>query len=122
MKHESSEQFDLDQLLRPSEAFSQPSEVANDPDLTLNEKRAILASWASDACAVEAAPTLRQRPGGPAVTVDEVLEALCVLDNEAHRRAASSDWAKRQGRRGAAQASVRRRKSRDPDGGSMLSA
>jgi hypothetical protein len=37
--------------------------VVNDPDLTLNEKRAILASWASDACAIEAAPGLRRVPG-----------------------------------------------------------
>jgi len=51
--------FDFDQLLHPAQAFGHPSDVVNDPDLTLNEKRAILASWASDACAVEAAPGLR---------------------------------------------------------------
>lgn len=44
--------FDLDQLLHPAQAFGHPSEVVNDPDLTLNEKRAILTSWASYACAV----------------------------------------------------------------------
>jgi hypothetical protein len=44
---------DLDALLHPSQAFERPSEVVKDPDLTLNEKRAILASWASDACAIE---------------------------------------------------------------------
>jgi hypothetical protein len=44
--------FDLDQLLHPEQASGHPSEVVHDPDLTLNEKRAILASWASDACAV----------------------------------------------------------------------
>jgi hypothetical protein len=55
--------FDLDDLLHPAQAFGHPSEVVNDPDLTLNEKRAILASWASDACAVEAAPELRRSPG-----------------------------------------------------------
>ena len=49
----SKENFDLDDLLHPAQAFSHPSDVVNDPDLTLNEKRAILASWASDACAVE---------------------------------------------------------------------
>ena len=80
MSNRSTETFDLNQLLHPSEAFCHPSEVVHDPDLTLNEKRAILASWASDACAVEAAPALRQPPGGRAVTVDEVLEALCALD------------------------------------------
>ena len=38
--------FELDELLHPAQAFSHPSEVVNDPDLTLNEKRDILASWA----------------------------------------------------------------------------
>ena len=53
--------FDLDTLLHPAQAFGHPSEVVGDPDLTLNEKRAILASWASDACAIEAAPESRRR-------------------------------------------------------------
>ena len=48
--------FDLDDLLHPAQAFSHPTDVVNDPDLTLNEKRAILASWASDACAIESVP------------------------------------------------------------------
>jgi len=34
--------FDLDTLLHPAQAFGQPSEVLADPDLTPNEKRAIL--------------------------------------------------------------------------------
>jgi hypothetical protein len=72
--------FDLDQLLHPAQAFGHPSEVVNDPDLTLNEKRAILASWASDACAVEAAPELRRRPGGPVVRFDDIMDALRALD------------------------------------------
>jgi len=55
---------DVDDLLHPARAFEHPSNVINDPDLTLNEKRAILASWASDACAIEAAPSLRAVPGG----------------------------------------------------------
>jgi hypothetical protein len=46
--------IELDELLHPAQAFQHPREVVNDPDLSLNEKRAILASWASDACAVEA--------------------------------------------------------------------
>ena len=55
----------------------------DDLNLTLDEKRAILASWASDACAVEAAPALRRAPGaGQIVTVDEILEALCLLDQQ----------------------------------------
>jgi hypothetical protein len=93
----SSDQFDdacdLDTLLHPSQAFGHPSEVVNDPDLTLNEKRAILASWASDACAIEAVPTLRCLPAGKRpVHFDEVMDALRALDEEARRtRRASGD-------------------------------
>ena len=74
--------FDLDDLLHPAQAFSHPSEVVNDPDLTLNEKRAILASWASDACAIEAAPALRSSPSGAFVRFDEIMEALRSLDKQ----------------------------------------
>jgi hypothetical protein len=75
--------FDLDELLHPAQAFNHPSEVVNDPDLTLNEKRAILASWASDACAVEAAPELRSGPRGTPVRFDDIMEALRTLDKQA---------------------------------------
>jgi len=71
-------ELDLDDLLHPAQAFAHPREVVLDPDLTVNEKRAVLASWASDACAVEAAPALRRAPApGSAVSVDDILEALC---------------------------------------------
>jgi len=80
--------FDLDQLLHPAQAFGHPSEVVNDPDLTLNEKRAILASWASDACAVEAAPDLRRSPGGPAVRFECIMDALRALDAQFNATAA----------------------------------
>ena len=72
--------FDLDQLLHPAQAFGHPSEVVNDLGLTLNEKRAILASWAFDACAVETAPGLRRSPGGPVVRFDDIMDALRALD------------------------------------------
>jgi hypothetical protein len=72
---------DLDELLHPAQAFEHPTEVVSDPDLTLNEKRAILASWASDACALESMPGLRQPLGSKApVSFDEVIEALHALD------------------------------------------
>ena len=78
--------FDLDGLLHPAQAFEHPSHVVNDPDLTLNEKRAILASWASDACALEAAPELRYAPGGKKpVRFDDVIEALRALDKQAQQ-------------------------------------
>ncbi len=58
-------------------------DVVADPDLTVQEKRAILASWASDACAVEAAPDLRRPPSAPLVRFDDVMNALKRLDGEA---------------------------------------
>ena len=80
------DRFDLDDLLHPAQAFEHPSQVVNDPDLTLNEKRAILASWASDACAIEAAPDLRCAPGGKKpVRFDDVMEALRSLDKRAQQ-------------------------------------
>ena len=76
--------FDLDRLLHPAGAFAQPADVLRDSDLTLNEKRAILASWASDACAIDAAPALRQPPGAARpVSFDDVMDALRLLDRQA---------------------------------------
>jgi hypothetical protein len=76
--------FDIDNLLHPARAFQHPQHVVNDPDLTLNEKRAILAWWASDACAIEAAPELRQAPGtAQPVRYDDVMDALRALDRQA---------------------------------------
>lgn len=75
--------FELESLLHPAHAFAHPSDVVRDPDLTLNEKRAILASWASDACAVEAAPDLRVNTLGATVRWDDIMDALRQLDKEA---------------------------------------
>lgn len=55
--------------------------------MSLEEKRAILAAWASDAHAVEGAPALRQLDSGAVVQVDDVLSALRRLD-----RLASHGW------------------------------
>jgi hypothetical protein len=76
---------DLDALLHPARAFAHPMDVVRDPDLTLNEKRAILASWASDACALEAAPELRINASGSVVRWDDIMDALLILDREADR-------------------------------------
>ena len=80
-----SDRFNLNELLHPAQAFEHPLEVVHDPDLTLNEKRAILASWASDACALEAAPELREIPSGCRVPFDEIIDALRTLDKETQR-------------------------------------
>jgi hypothetical protein len=78
-------ELNLDDLLLPAEAFSHPQEVVCDPDLSINEKRAILASWASDACAVEAMPGLRRSQAGATVTFDDIMDALKELDGLARQ-------------------------------------
>jgi hypothetical protein len=51
------------------------------PGLSLGEKRAILASWASDASAIASCPALRAPKAlKTPVMVDEILEALRALD------------------------------------------
>lgn len=112
--------LDLDALLHPAQAFGHPREVVTDPDLTLNEKRAILASWASDACAVEAAPALRYVPGSTqTVSIDEILESLCALDKEAYAQGVGAARYRRQVRRGWMERlrANRRRGRDDPRGG-----
>jgi len=75
--------FDLDHLLNPASVFTHPREVLSDQDLTREEKRAILSSWASDACAVESAPHLRHPPGTAApVSFDDIVDALRSLDDD----------------------------------------
>lgn len=78
--------LDLDSLLHPASAFVHPMDVVKDLDLTLNEKRAVLASWASDACAIEAAPALRATSSGCVVSWDEIMDALCLLDEEVKKQ------------------------------------
>jgi hypothetical protein len=74
-------EFDLETLLHPGRVFAHPMDVVRDPKLSLGEKRAVLASWASDTCAVEAAPALRRAPGSDKlVNFDDVMDALRALD------------------------------------------
>jgi hypothetical protein len=71
-----------DAALHSAWAFDHPRDVVNDPFLGFAEKRAILSSWASDACAVDSAPGLRQPPGAPRpVSFDEIVDALQSLDD-----------------------------------------
>ncbi len=66
--------------------FSHPREVVADPNLSLAEKRAILASWASDASAIASCPALRSPDGLKAlVHIDEILESLRALDGNGPR-------------------------------------
>lgn len=60
--------------------YTAPDDVVGDPSLTTADKRAILASWVSDARAVENAPTMRHLDSGSVVEVETILEALRALD------------------------------------------
>jgi len=72
---------ELDQLLHPSRYYDEPADVVRDYRRSMAERRAILSSWASDACAVESCPMLRTAPfGKQPVEVDKILDALKELD------------------------------------------
>jgi hypothetical protein len=55
--------IDLNAILHPASVYEHPRDVVADPVLSAGEKRAILASWASDAAAVTSNPALREIPG-----------------------------------------------------------
>ena len=60
--------------------YTHPTDVTNDSTLAIAEKRAILASWISDARALEDAPSLRRLDSGAVVPIDEIRQALVSLD------------------------------------------
>ena len=73
--------YDLNALLHPGSVFDHPKDVLADTSLSRAEKRAILASWASDAAAVASCPSVRAVPGASTlVSIDDILEALSSLD------------------------------------------
>lgn len=75
------EDMALDRLLSPMRHYDHPDDVLRDATLNRGEKRAILSSWASDACAVESIPALRQLPGAyQPVSLDVIMDALKRLD------------------------------------------
>ena len=78
----------LERGVRPAVGFQNPDDVVKDPHLTLHDKREILASWASDASAVQDEPRLRWLLGTvEPVPLEEVRAALKRLDlMEAGRR------------------------------------
>jgi hypothetical protein len=77
--------FDFEALIHPGTIYQHPCDVVSDSALTLAEKRAILASWASDASAIASCSALRAPEGLKApVTIDDILVALCALDGGPH--------------------------------------
>lgn len=68
-------------VLMPGMQLRRPIDVVKAPSLSIDDKRAILAAWASDFYAVDSKPALRQLPGTPEpVPIDEVQSALLELD------------------------------------------
>jgi hypothetical protein len=62
-------------------SFQYPHQVVSDRNLSLEEKRAILAAWASDVHAVESFPTLRHLLGTSfPVTFSSIIDARLCLD------------------------------------------
>ncbi|MGE7468567.1 hypothetical protein ACQKLX_03940 [Bosea sp. NPDC003192] len=71
----------LARLLHPSRFYERPRDVLRDNSLPNSEKRAILSSWASDACAVDSCPALRHPSfASHPIGFDEVMDALTSLD------------------------------------------
>ena len=92
---------ELAPLLYPGRFYDHPGDVLADPGLSESEQRAILASWASDACAVESAPALRHAPfARRPVTFDEIMNALAQLDRQAARKGGVAEGRRRLDRAG----------------------
>ena len=61
--------------------LQRPIDVVRAPALSVDDKRTILAAWASDFYAIDSKPALRQVPGMPEpISIDEVQSALKELD------------------------------------------
>ena len=74
---------DIHVILHPGTHFNHPRDVLADRTLPRPEKRAILASWASDAAAVMSCPALRAIPGSKrVVSIDKLLEVLANLNRD----------------------------------------
>jgi len=87
MNHGRTTNLEMTALLHPAHAFTHPMDVVEDCDLTTYEKRAILSSWAADACAVKGVPEPGRSFQGATVSFDDILDALRVLDDELERGA-----------------------------------
>lgn len=65
----------------PRLAYQCPADVVGDPDLSVSEKRALLADWSSDRHAVTSRPWLRDIPGiDEPLKLSDILAALRQLD------------------------------------------
>src|SRR5688572_5281170 len=84
--------FDLDDLLHPAQAFSLPSDVVNDPDLTLNESARSSPRGRPTPVRSDPLPRCRVPNGSRPVGFDEIMDALRALDKQAHEAAESDRY------------------------------
>lgn len=81
-----------ERILVPGRHYVRPKDVLADTSLTRDERKAILSSWASDACAVASYPALRRAPfAAHPVVFDEVMDALVALDEPSSEDDPTSD-------------------------------
>jgi hypothetical protein len=102
--------------------LARPEEILSDPILSKEEKRAVLASWLSDARALPDAPRWRQLDNGALVDVDDLYAALRVLDDldagvekDASGYTSSTSWHPRRKSRWIGNF-IRRKRDEDDDG------
>ncbi len=67
---------------RPEAGWKRPDDVLNHPTMQAGEKRAVLASWVSDAHGIPDRPALRKLDNGAVVALDDILRALKCLDDD----------------------------------------
>jgi hypothetical protein len=73
----------INPLFQPASHYDSPVDVLNDHELSVDEKRVILSSWASDMYAVESHPDLRDVPGMThTIVLSDILAALRKLDED----------------------------------------
>jgi hypothetical protein len=100
----------------PAGVLGHPDDVLQNPSMTPQRKREILAAWASDAHAVENVPALRQLDDGSVVALDEILQALKSLDDSAGRGTTRHSGWRSLSERGVSFLSGLRTTRRDGDG------
>jgi hypothetical protein len=75
-----SDEYESDCAAMSSARLTAPRDVLLDSAMSTEDKRALLASWASDLRAVENWPALRRLDDGTELHIDDIIEALKTLD------------------------------------------
>lgn len=83
MSHADHAAYNVNASFHPVSHYDSPGAVLNDTALSIDEKRVILSSWASDMYVVDSHPSLREVPGIPhKLRLDDILAALKQLDDD----------------------------------------